>query len=138
MSQEQEKGWERLPVINVLVRVLKRITLPGIEGLSLFDLLEMYVIGIVEGALTTRASAIAFSFFTAIFPFLLFIIIIIPFIPFSNFQTEFLDFLNSFLPPQTSEFFNENIFENISRKEQGGLLSSVFILSIILMANGVT
>ena len=137
MSQEEEKGWERLPVINVLVRVLKRITLPGIEGLSLFDLLEMYVIGIVEGALTTRASAIAFSFFTAIFPFLLFIIIIIPFIPFSNFQTEFLDFLNSFLPPQTSEFFNENIFENISRKEQGGLLSSVFILSIILMANGV-
>src|SRR5690606_36207859 len=30
-----------------------------------------------------------------------------------------------------------NIFENINQSQRGGLLSSVFILSIILMANGV-
>ncbi len=138
MSTEEDDKLEQIPVIKWVVRLLKSVKLPGFEGLSLFDLLQMYLIGIVEGALTTRASAIAFSFFTAIFPFLLFIIIIIPFIPFDNFQNDFLVFLDSFLPPQTSEFFNENIFENINQSNSGRLLSTVFLLSLILMANGVS
>ncbi len=138
MSTEEDDKLEQIPVIKWVVRLLKSVKLPGFEGLSLFDLLQMYLIGIVEGALTTRASAIAFSFFTAIFPFLLFIIIIIPYIPFDNFQNDFLVFLDSFLPPQTSEFFNENIFENINQSNSGRLLSTVFLLSLILMANGVS
>lgn len=137
MTKPIEDKLDKIPVINVLVRFFKKIKLPGFEGLSIYDLLEMYIVGIVEGALTTRASAIAFSFFIAIFPFLLFIIIIIPHLPFENFQIEFLAFLDSFLPPQTSEFFNENIFNNISTSKQGSLLSSIFVLSIILMTNGV-
>lgn len=137
MSDTIEEKLEKIPVINLLVRFFKRIKLPGFEGLSLYDLLELYILGIVKGALTTRASAIAFSFFTAIFPFLLFVIIVIPYIPIENFQQEFLDFLDSFLPPQTSDFFSVNIFENISKNKSGGLLSSVFVLSILLMANGV-
>ncbi|RIA10076.1 membrane protein [Flavobacteriaceae bacterium MAR_2010_72] len=139
MTKPIEDKLETIPVVNIVVRILKRIKLPALEGLSLYDLLELYVIGIAKGALTTRASAIAFSFFTAIFPFLLFILIVIPYIPVENFQGEFLAFLESFLPPQTSEFFFNNIFENISdNNAQGGLLSSVFILSILLMANGVS
>ncbi|MFD2725650.1 YihY/virulence factor BrkB family protein [Hyunsoonleella rubra] len=128
---------EDIPVVNILVRFLTRVKLPGFEGLSLYDLLELYVLGVVKGALTTRASAIAFSFFTAIFPFLLFVIILIPYIPIDNFQMEFMDFLNSILPPQTSDFFFSNIFENIHSGGGGGLLSSVFLLSMLLMANGV-
>ncbi len=138
MSEVVEDKLSKIPVVNWVVKVLKKIRLPGFEGLSLYDLLEMYIIGILQGALTTRASAIAFSFFTAIFPFLLFIIVIIPYIPFENFQEEFLIFLDSFLPPQTSDFFNENIFENISQSNKGGLLSGVFLLSLLLMANGVS
>ena len=76
----------------------------------------MYTIGIVQGALTTRASAIAFNFFTAIFPFLLFIIIVIPVIPFENFQVDFLDFLNSELfvfPKKTKpRLYNKIRIEN--------------------------
>lgn len=137
MSQQIEERLDKIPVVNLVVRFLKKIRLPGFEGLSIYDLLEMYVIGIVEGALTTRASAIAFSFFTAIFPFLLFVIIIIPYIPIDGFQSDFLDFLNTFLPPQTSGFFETNIFENINDGQHGSLLSTVFLLSMFLMANGV-
>ncbi len=137
MTKPIEDKLDKIPVINILVKFLKQIKLPGFEGLSVYDLLELYVLGIVKGALTTRASAIAFSFFTAIFPFLLFVIILIPYIPIDNFQKEFLDFLNSFLPPQTSDFFFANIFENISGSGGAGLISSVFLLSMLLMANGV-
>lgn len=137
MSQPIEEKLDKIPVINLVVRFFKGIRLPGFEGLSVYDLLELYVLGIVNGALTTRASAIAFSFFTAIFPFLLFVIILIPIIPIDGFQKELLEFLEYFLPPQTSDFFMSNIFENIEGNENAGLLSSVFLLSMLLMANGV-
>jgi len=136
MSKPIEDKLAKIPIINLVVIFLKKIKLPGLEGLSLYDLLEMYIVGVAQGALTARASAIAFSFFTALFPFLLFILIVIPYIPIDNFQGDFMGFLESFLPPNTSDFFFENIFENINTK-RGGLISSVFGLSIFLMANGV-
>ena len=138
MSKEIEDKLAKIPVVNLLVKLLKSIKLPGFEGLSIYDLVEIYITGIVKGALTSRASAIAFSFFTAIFPFLLFILILIPYIPIDGFQGEFSRFLESFLPPSTSEFFFFFIFENIQGNQQAGLLSSVFLLSIFLMANGVS
>jgi membrane protein len=137
MTKPIEDKLGKIPVINVFVRFFKKIKLPGLEGLSFYDLLELYTIGIVRGALTTRASAIAFSFFMALFPFLLFVLIIIPYIPIDDFKIEFLRFLESVLPPNTSDFFFQNIFENIEQTQRGGLLSSVFVLSIALMANGV-
>jgi membrane protein len=42
------------------------------------------------------------------------------------------------LPPTTSDFFFKSIFENIQDSERGGLLSSVFLVSIFLMANGIS
>ena len=69
MTKNVEDKLDKIPVINLLVRFLKQIKLPGFEGLSIYDLLELYTIGIVRGTLTTRASAIAFSFFRMpIFP----------------------------------------------------------------------
>ena len=137
MSKAIEEKLNKIPIVNLLVKLLGKIKLPGLEGLSLYDLLELYVIGIAKGALTARASAIAYSFFTALFPFLLFVIIVIPYIPIDDFQTDFLVFLESILPPTTSDFFSDNIFNNIGGNQNGGLLSSVFLLSIFLMANGI-
>lgn len=137
MTKPIENKLSKIPIVNVLVVFFKKVKLPGLVGLSLYDLLEMYIIGIVKGTLTSRAGAIAFSFFTAIFPFLIFILILIPYIPLENFKVDFLIFLESFLPPNTSDFFVNNIFEDIENTNRGGLLSSVFLLSIFLMANGV-
>ncbi|MDA0176952.1 MULTISPECIES: YihY/virulence factor BrkB family protein [Mesoflavibacter] len=138
MSKAIEDKLNKIPVVNLLVKLMSKIKLPGLEGLSLYDLIELYVIGIAKGALTARASAIAYSFFMALFPFLLFVIIVIPLIPIEEFQNDFLVFLESVLPPTTTDFFFENIFENLkTSNQQGGLLSSVFVLSIFLMANGV-
>ena len=133
----------QLPVIKSLVFFLKAIKPPGFYGFSIYDLLEMYIIGIVKGALTSRAGSISFSFFMALFPFLLFILNLIPFIdliPFiqiDNFDQTFLNYIELFLPPETQTFFAD-IFEDIKNKPRGGLLSSVFLLSIFLSANGIS
>ena len=81
MTKEIENKLEKVPIINVLVSLGKKIKIPGLKGMSLYDVLEMYSIGILKGALTTRAGGIAFSFFMAVFPFLLFILTLIPYIP---------------------------------------------------------
>lgn len=138
MTKPVEDKLSKIPIIRSIVKLLKRIKLYGLEGLSLYDLAELYIIGIFKGALTERASAISFSFFSALFPFILFILIMIPFVPIDGFKAEFEQFLESFLPPQTSEFFFNNIFNNIGVNAQSGLISTVFLLSIILMANGVS
>lgn len=115
----------------------KKTVLPGLEGLSLYDLYIIFYAGIVKGTFSARASSISFSFFMALFPFLLFLLNLIPFIDFiDDFQIAFLDFIDSMLPPDTSEFFNDILFDIAARK-RGGLLSFVFLLSIVLMANGV-
>jgi membrane protein len=126
----------RIPILKQAVAFLKKIKLKSSENFSLYHLLEMYLTGIIKGALTYRASAISFSFFMAIFPFLLFVLNLIPYVPIANFQVQFQSFIESLLPPQTAGFFIP-IYEDIATNRRGGFLSSVFILSIFLMANGI-
>lgn len=136
MNSTTKKLIDRVPLLNKLVALLKRIPLGKGQQFSLYDLLELYTIGIVRGALTYRASAISYSFFVAIFPFLLVVLNLIPYIPINDFQQDFWIFLDNLLPPGTHRFF-EDIFMDIAGKKRAGLLSTVFILSIFLTTNGI-
>jgi membrane protein len=137
MSKVIEEKIEQIPVLRRLVHFLKRIKLPWLYELSLYDLLELYGIGIFEGALSYRASAIAFSFFMALFPFALFILNLIPYIPIVGFQQDFLKFVEHGVPPHTYDAI-ANIINDILHNSHSGLLSWGFILSIFVMANGLT
>jgi membrane protein len=114
----------------------KKISLSFLEGLSLYDILELYVLGIFKGTFSNRASAIAFSFFMALFPFALFILNLIPYIPIDNFQADFLYFVEQGVPPTTYDAI-ETILQDIMSNSYQSLLSSGFIISIFLMTNGI-
>jgi membrane protein len=136
MSQEIENKLLTIPVVKQLVAFGKTIKPTSLEGLSLYDIFELYVIGILKGAFSYRASAVAFSFFMALFPFALFILNLIPYIPLENFQKDFLQFVAEGVPPNTYVAIAQ-IINDIMNNSHQGLLSSGFILSILLMANGV-
>tara|TARA_R110002049_G_scaffold261807_7_gene437878 strand:- start:865 stop:1851 length:987 start_codon:yes stop_codon:yes gene_type:complete len=145
MSAEVEEKLAKIPIVNWVVLFLKKIKLPAFEGLSLYDLLEMYVYGIIKGTLSTRASAIAFSLFMALFPLLIFLVTLIPFlIPFvdsgnpdTNLSTEFIAYLEYILPNAINDYFFDEIYDEIMSQKRGGWLSSSFLISIFLIANGV-
>jgi len=118
------------------VVILKKIKVPGLEGMSLYDVLEMYILGIVRGALTSRAGGIAFSFFMALFPAALFILTIIPYIPIENFNDIFTSFIEQVLPPETYDSV-DLVLKDIANNRYGGLLSFGFVLSVFLMTNGI-
>jgi membrane protein len=137
MSEIIEKKLEKIPIVKQLVRFTKKIQIKSlVEGLSLYDILEIYILGIFKGAFSYRASAIAFSFFMALFPFALFILNLIPYIPIDNFQEDFILFISHNVPPNTFEAI-EVIIRDILNTSYQGLLSTGFFLSIFLMANGV-
>jgi membrane protein len=136
MSEEIENKLNKIPIVKQLVSLTKAVKLKSLEGLSLYDILELYVLGIFKGAFSYRASAIAFSFFMALFPFALFILNLIPFIPLEDFQADFLKFVEEGVPPNTYEAI-EAILRDIMETSHQGLLSSGFILSILLMTNGI-
>ncbi|MGJ8684305.1 MAG: YihY/virulence factor BrkB family protein [Nonlabens sp.] len=127
---------ERIPVLNLPIILAKKIRIPGLEGMTLYDVAETYILGIAEGAFSARASAISYSFFMAIFPFLLFVLNLIPFIPIKNFQNEFLEFINELLPAQAVSMF-DTIFKEIALQGNSGLLTIAFVSSLIFMSNGV-
>lgn len=136
MTKRIEDNLEKIPVLNILVRICKKVKVPGLRGMSLYDVLEMYVLGIVKGALTTRAGGIAYSFFMAIFPFLLFLLTLIAYIPIEGFQAELISLIVEALPPKTLVLV-QPIIDDIILNQKDGLLSFGFIASIFLMTNGV-
>lgn len=133
---------EEIPLVRWLVRLLQKVRLKAFEGMSLFDLVVLYVRGIIRGALSIRASAISFSLFMALFPLMIFLITLIPYlIPYinigdGNFEEQFLNFLESLLPRDSGQYLNE-IFLELKEQKTGGWLSSSFLISIVLMTNGV-
>ncbi|MGG5575936.1 YihY/virulence factor BrkB family protein [Myroides sp. C15-4] len=135
MSEVEDK-LDRIPIINKVVRGLKRVKFSFLDGYSLYDLIELYLVGIIKGAFSYRAGSIAFSFFMALFPFALFILNLIPYIPIDNFQADFLQFIENSVPPNTYEAI-QSIILDIMNNSYKSLLSSGFLLSIFLMTNGV-
>lgn len=125
-----------IPVVRNVIRLSKKIKLPGLGNFTLYHLMDIYLAGIFRGVFAMRASSIAYSFFLALFPFLLSLLNLIPYIPIDGFQSRFLMFFEALLPPQTSDFFYP-VIADIAVNPRAGLLSLVFGLSVILAANGV-
>lgn len=120
---------------RIIIR-LKRIVLPGFDGIPIYKVLEFFFKGIVNGNLTTRASAISFSMFLALFPALIFFFTLIPFIPIENFQEILLGLIHDVIPHKAWEVVESTVTDIIVRP-RGGLLSLGFILALIFSTNGI-
>ena len=134
MSDNIEKYILKIPILRLLITIPQKIYLPRFKGLTLYDLIKTYFFGIIEGTFSSRAGSIAFSFFMALFPFMLFLLNLIPYLPIEPYH--FVEFIENVLPTDTASFFMPVILDIIDNP-RGGLLSLVFLLTIFLMTNGV-
>ena len=114
----------------------KKITLPFFEGVPLYNVALFFWQSIVNGSITTRASAIAFSFFIALFPFVIFLFTLIPFIPIANFQAELMELIQDVVPPSTFITI-ESTVNDIINQPRGDLLSIGFLMALIFSTNGI-
>ena len=119
---------------NILQKA-RKVTLPGFDGMPLYDVGVFFWRSIVDGAITTRASAIAFSFFMALFPAIIFLFTLIPYIPIENFQDELFTLIRNLVPGNVFEAVEETVQDIITRP-RGDLLSIGFFMALIFSTNG--
>lgn len=122
--------------IQVPLNFSKKLILPGFDGLSIFEVLKFFFDGIKKSSLTMRASSLAFRFFLALFPSIIFLFALIPYIPIDNFKPQLLELIQSVLPEQANELANTTI-EEIVNKGNGKLLSFGFLFALYLASDGV-
>ena len=128
----------RARVKMILLRIIqkaKRITVPFFDGLPLYDVARFFYKGIVDGAITTRASAIAFNFILAVFPTIIFLFTLIPYIPIDNFQEQLMALIQSVLP-DTAFIAIQGTIQDIITQPRGSLLSVGFFAAFIFSTNG--
>ena len=89
---------KELIIIQKAAVLCDRIKLPGFQGVSLFYIIKFLIEGLQKNPVTTRASALSFHFFIALFPTIIFIFTVIPYIPIDNFQEQLLLQLENLLP----------------------------------------
>ncbi len=118
-----------------IVERAKKVSFPFFDGVPLYDVALFFWRSIVDGAITTRASAIAFSFFIALFPFIIFLFTLIPYIPIENFQSELFLMLKQLVPESTFSMVETTVNDIITRP-RGSLLSFGFFAALIFSTNG--
>ena len=122
--------------LSFLVDWSKHLVLPGFSSMNLYDVAHFFIEGLEKGAITTRASSIAFNFFLALFPALIFFFTLIPYIPVDNFQEILLGLLGEVLPPSTNESAFKTITDIINHP-RGGLLSFGFLMALYFSTNSI-
>jgi len=122
-------------MLKLLTNKLDNYKVPGLKGISFLQLLTIYFKGIVDGSLTDRAAAIAYSFILAALPFLLFLLFIIQQVPF-DIQAEIDFYLKEILPPNTLEIVGDT-FKNLQSNDTSSLFSYGFIISWVVMSGGI-
>lgn len=123
-------------MIHFLIQLSKKIKLNSFYNLSLYDILFFFYKGVKQGAITTRASSLAFNFFLAFFPSIIVLFTLIPYIPIVDLQDTLMELITTILPPHTNEIAFATIYDIINNP-RSGLLSIGFILTIFFATNGV-
>ncbi len=121
---------------STLITYLKTVSFPGFDKVPLYEVGRFFFRSLQRGALTTRASAVAFNLFIAIFPGIIFIFTLIPYLPFSNFQHELLMMMKNIMP-QNAYLSIEGTITDIIVKPRNGLLSFGFIAALYFSTNGI-
>ncbi len=123
-------------MVHFLIQLSKKIKLNSFYNLSLYDILFFFYKGVKQGAITTRASSLAFNFFLAFFPSIIVLFTLIPYIPIVDLQETLMELISTILPPNTNEIAFSTIYDIINNP-RSGLLSIGFILTIFFATNGV-
>lgn len=123
-------------LVDKIARIADAIILPGFSGMSLLTVAQHFFRAITQGAVDIRAGAIAYSFFLAVFPSVLFLFTLIPYMPVEGFQTELMKLLSNVMPDKVFVAVESTIVD-IARHKRGSLLSIGFAAALIFSTNGV-
>ena len=110
------------------IRRAKQISLPGFESIPIYDVVVFFVRGLQRGALTTRASSIAFHFALASLPLIIYFFTLIPYLPIPNFQEGVLSMVESILPSNVYVLLESTLMDMFIKRKALQLLGILIAL----------
>ncbi len=135
MTKLERILWNSAPARSI-VRRSKCSTLPGFQGLRLYDVAVYFTNQVRKVGLRERASAIAFQFLLAIPAATIFLCTLIPFMPVSKINDQLLSLARDFSPTENTYRVVEGFLNDFFRTTRGSLLSLGFFLAIFYASNG--
>lgn len=136
MLKKWEEKLSALRWVRILKYLAKKYSFIGLDGASIYFVARFFVVSIYEGDLSNRAASIAFNFFIAIFPGIIFIFSLIPMIPIDNFQETLMLNIEELLPPGVKKIALKTI-DDLINTPRGGVLSLNFLLATYFATNGI-
>jgi len=125
--------------VSFLLNKSKKWYLPGLQGLSLYKVLQFFRRQIKQQGLAERASAIAYNFIMALPPSLLFLFTLIPNLPFISKRSIKYQMHSLILHIIPSKVYNKQLIDFADTFIDGnkiGLLSFGLLLTLFFSSNG--
>ncbi len=115
---------------------LKVVRFPGTK-LPLLDVVTDFLKLFTKGRTIDRAAGVAFNFFVALFPLLLFFFTLIPYIPIPHLYERVMMLIKDFLIPSGTLDYVTDTIDGIMNQPHEGLLSISILLCIVFGSSGV-
>ena len=123
-----------LPV-RALIRLSKRISLPGFEGLPLYDVARFFMQQIRQVGINERAGAISFNFLMAVPPLGIFIFTLLSHLPESKqLYSQALVLVSQMTPDQSTYHLIKSVMDDFFTSSKS-LLSFGIILAVYFSSN---
>lgn len=135
MFKDIENKIKNSSIVNNLIKITKERSLPGLGNVPVYYVGYYFTNTLKKGALATKASSLAFNFFLAIFPAILFMFSLIPFVFPEDFLFKLLNQIRTFLPSAVKEEVMETL-GFFSEKQEGVLFLNI-VLALYFASNGI-
>ncbi len=123
------------PIAKIL-RKSKQITLPGFEGMPLYDVLIFFVQQVKKIGFSERAASISFNILVAFPAGLIFLCTLVPFIPVAvDFQNQLLFTLQEVLRNKKTYDLAAGVINDFFTTTRSDLLSVSFLAAIFFSSN---
>lgn len=130
-----DKLLNKYSFLSNLVEKSKTLSLPGFDEVPLYDVVVFFRNEIKKDVISVRAKSIAFTFFLAMFPGIIFLFSLIPYIPVDDLQNNLLNLIKALMPGDAYTFIEDTIIEVVTQP-RGELLSIGLLLSLVFSTNG--
>lgn len=136
-EEPTEDDYQENPVVATdgkVIRWLKRKTVRGFEGHSVYDVGKYFLNSLFKEDLNLRASSLSFNYFLSLFPTLIFILTVIASLPVKGVKSRLISELRLLLPESTWKEISSTIYELLNQ-QNSGLLSLGFIMALYFSSN---
>jgi membrane protein len=124
------------PPVKTVIRQSKKTYIPGLKGLSLYDIWDPFMEQLRRTNLFERAAGISYNVVMAIPPTLIFIFTLIPYLPISKqFTQELFVLIRDVVPGRENNEAIIGFLNDFINRPRNGLLSFGLLLALFFSSN---